>query len=144
MSAPTATARDLGERYHMRPRRVSPTYPLLAILTPIRYAHYVTSPARHLTSPSHKCAYGPSSLCAIDTNRPFRASFTFTPSGTPFSFEVELHQEGRTATVGPVQYGAYTSDGIAPPPPFYLPPTSLFTSSSPSLNLLFTLPPTRR
>lgn len=65
--------------------------------------HYVTSPQRRLTAPHHACAYGPRPSCAINTNRPFEASFTFSSSG--FGYEVQLSQEGRTAGLkAPVRY----------------------------------------
>ena len=65
--------------------------------------HYVTSPQRRLTSLHHTCAYGPRPSCAINTNRPFEASFTFASSG--FGYELRLSQEGRTAGLkAPVRY----------------------------------------
>ena len=72
-------------------------------------AHY-TQDAEHLFRASggladySSCAYGPSASCAIDTQKPFRVSFDFTPSSEPFGFDVTLTQEGRTASVSGVQY----------------------------------------
>ena len=71
--------------------------------------HYVTAREKRLTS-SQACAYGPRASCAIDTNKPFEASFTF--ASRDFSYNVKLTQEGRTASLAvPVRYVSKPSKG---------------------------------
>ena len=58
-------------------------------------AHYVTPVEKRLKA-SLDCPYGPRSICAIDTTKPFTASFAFASSG--FEYRVALEQEGRMAS----------------------------------------------
>ena len=67
-------------------------------------AHYVDATEKRLTARGYDCPYGPSHQCAIDTTKPFDASFSFL-GGAAFGYTVTLEQEGRRATIpSPVRY----------------------------------------
>ena len=74
-------------------------------------AHYIEKPEKRLHSHgSEGCAYGPRSSCAIDTTKPFVATYGFASSH--FEYTVTLSQEGRSASLAsPVRYVDAPSKG---------------------------------
>eukprot|EP00966_Prymnesium_polylepis_P179430 4154170-Prymnesium_polylepis.1 len=72
--------------------------------------HYVIPTEKRWVS-GKSCSYGPSTECTINTNQPFRASFTFATGGS-FEYTAQLEQEGRLARLAsPVRYVGKPSNG---------------------------------